>query len=111
MARFSSLVLWEFLEDYRYQNNLTQIELCQRLGWQSTYYSRLKHDKMVNSETVMSVSEKLLVPLKDIVKGDKAYIRQALSEYPPEIMKWIVTDEGKRRIIDAYRDYLNEITK
>jgi len=93
------------LEEYRQQNHLTQAFLAEKIGWKKQFYSYIiRKADFVNAETILAVVQHTDIPLSKILN----YAGKPFADYPPELVKWLQSPEGKKVLLTAYSKHLED---
>ena len=107
--RYPAILLWKFLEEYRYKNDLSQKEICDRVGWNPPFYSKLKIEgQQLNASTIMKVKKALNVSFDDIIKSNRMKAEEILNTYPEEMLDWMISEDGLEYITSGFRQYVTK---
>ena len=108
---YSGKTLFNKLQEWREMQGITIAELCDRLGWHYQQFYALDDDnRKVRAKLLSHVMDKLsldmdwLLATPDEDGSTNAYV-SVFKKYPPKILKWLASDEGKEAMLKAYGLY------
>ena len=108
---YSGKVLFNKLQEWREMKGITIAELCDRLGWHYQQYYALDDDNRkvrakllshVIASLELDMDWLLAVPNED--GSTNAYVN-VFKKYPPKILEWLASEEGKEAMLKEYGRY------
>lgn len=113
-AKYPAKCLRDALLKYMKEHNMTPTELCKVIGWKPQYYSRLSRiDWVLTSKAVIKVENALHIQLPDPEDYDENKkiennVKKLVQIYPPEVIKFMFTDEGYKVFMSAYSNWSDD---
>lgn len=101
---FSGKILFDRLQTYKELNNLTVEQLCKKLGWHYQQLYALNDSKRtVRAKLLTHVITKLGISPNWLLASGKEYSYvQVLKLYPPKVLEWLISEEGRTKMLEAY---------
>lgn len=105
---YSGKTLFNKLQEWRELNGITIAELCDRLGWHYQQFYALDDDKRkVRAKLLSHIIVALKLDIDWLLTAPNqdgstlAYVN-VFKKYPPKVLAWLATDEGKEAMMKEY---------
>ena len=108
VVKYSGKKLVQKLKDWCAAEGISQAEMIRRLGWhEQQFYSMDKDSRVVRASTVTKIITTLGIDgqwLLSDASVESDYVR-VMKNYPTDILRWLVTEEGKKTMLKQYGLY------
>ena len=102
-AVYTGKMYYNKIQQYSEESGVSIKEICEKLGWhQQQFYAMNNARRKVKVSTLIRTIERLGLDPEWLTTGIDPLHVEVIKKFPEDVLKWLITDEGREAIMEAY---------